>query len=154
VNARRLAALLLALGAVTALAGEPPTPVLPESLRWAGPPGNPAVEGAWVLGSEDSPGLYALRVRMREGGRIPPHIHPDTRYTTVLSGTIFVGFGWSVDEAEMVAVPAGALYVAPAGQPHYLWARDGEVVYQEGGTGPTGMVFEPADETRSENGSR
>jgi len=36
-----------------------------------------------------------------------------------------------------VAVPAGAAYVAPAGVPHHLSARDGDVVYQEGGFGPT-----------------
>jgi hypothetical protein len=40
-----------------------------------------------------------------------------------------------------VAVPAGGLYVAPASQPHTLWARDGEVVYQEAGTGPTGTTL-------------
>jgi quercetin dioxygenase-like cupin family protein len=139
-NSRIAAAVLLALGA-TASAGEPPAPILPGSLQWAGPPGNPAVEGAWVIGTEDSAGLYALRVRMQEGGRIPPHVHPDTRYTTVLSGTLYVGFGWAEDDAGMVAVPAGAVYVAPANQPHYLSARDGEVVYQEGGVGPTGMTF-------------
>lgn len=140
----RIAAALLAL-CVTASAGESaaPAPILTESLQWAGPPGNPAVEGAWVLGAEDSPGLYALRVRMQSGGRIPPHVHPDTRYTTVLSGTLYVGFGWAEDDAGLVAVPAGAVYVAPADQPHYLWARDGEVVYQEGGVGPTGMTFAP-----------
>jgi quercetin dioxygenase-like cupin family protein len=139
---RIAAAILLALG-VTASAGEPPAPapILPGSLQWAGPPGNPAVEAAWVIGAEDRPGLYALRVRMQAGGRIPPHVHPDTRYTTVLSGTLYVGFGWAEDDAGMVAVPAGAVYVAPANQPHYLSARDGEVVYQEGGVGPTGMTF-------------
>ena len=34
-------------------------------------------------------------------------------------------------------VPAGALYVAPANVPHSLWARDGDVIYQEAGVGPT-----------------
>ncbi len=141
---RVAAAILLALVVTASAAGSPaPAPILPGSLQWAGPPGNPAVQGAWVIGAEDGPGLYALRVRIQAGGRIPPHVHPDTRYTTVLSGTLYVGFGWAEDDAGLVAVPAGAVYVAPAGQPHYLWARDGEVVYQEGGVGPTGMTFAP-----------
>jgi len=125
---------LSALG--TAMAASP-APVLAESLAWASVPGMPQVEAAWVVGSEQAPGLYALRVRLHAGGAIPPHAHPDTRYSTVLSGTLYVGFGEQPDERAMVAVPAGAAYVAPAGVPHFLSARDGEVVYQEGGFGPT-----------------
>jgi quercetin dioxygenase-like cupin family protein len=116
---------------------EVPAPVLPAALAWRALPGNPRVEGAWVVGAEQSPGLYALRVRIRHGGAIPPHVHPDTRYSTVLSGTLYVGFGERPDEQAMVAVPAGAAYVAPAGVAHYLSARDGDVEYQEGGFGPT-----------------
>ncbi|MBP7149731.1 MAG: cupin domain-containing protein, partial [Acidobacteria bacterium] len=66
---------------------------------------------------------------------------PDERNTTVISGTVYVGFGESFDETKIVAVPAGAVYVAPAGVPHYLWAKDGDVVYQEAGVGPTGTSF-------------
>jgi hypothetical protein len=58
----------------------------------------------------------------------------------VLSGTIYVGFGATFDEAKMVAVPAGGVYVAPAKVPHYVWAKDGEAVYQEAGVGPTATV--------------
>lgn len=93
-----------------------------------------------MVGAEQAPGLYALRVRLDAGARIPPHTHPDIRYSTVLKGTLYVGFGGAVDESAMVAVPAGAVYVAPADQPHYLWARDGAVEYQESGVGPTGTI--------------
>lgn len=117
-----------------------PAPVLPESLNWLTPPGNPSLQAAWVVGAEAEPALYALRVKLSAGGRIAPHTHPDTRYSTVLSGTLYVGFGAVQDESAMVEVPTGAVYVAPAGQPHYLWARDGDVVYQESGTGPTATV--------------
>lgn len=117
-----------------------PAPVLPESFEWFSPPGNPGLEATWLVGAEQASGLYALRVRLSAGARIAPHTHPDARYSTVLSGTLYVGFGGTVDESAMVAVPAGAVYVAPANQPHYLWARDGEVEYQESGTGPTGTV--------------
>lgn len=118
-----------------------PQPVLPEAFQWAGPPDNPGLRGAWVVGSESEPGLYALRVRLQEGSRIPPHTHPDTRYTTVLEGTLYVGLGTEQDDARLVSVPEGGLYVAPAGVPHFLLARDGNVVYQESGVGPSGMVW-------------
>jgi hypothetical protein len=49
-----------------------------------------------------------------------------------------VGFGTTVNESQMTAVPAGAVYTAPANVPHYLWAKDGAVEYQEAGMGPTG----------------
>jgi quercetin dioxygenase-like cupin family protein len=127
--------------AVLASAEAPaPEPVLPEALEWFSPPGNAGLKAAWVVGAEQESGLYALRVRLAPGARIAPHTHPDARTSTVLSGTLYVGFGATVDETAMVAVPTGAVYVAPANQPHYLWARDGEVVYQESGVGPTRTV--------------
>ena len=117
------------------------TVISPDRLRWASPPGVPGLRAAWVLGAEDKPGTYLLRVQLASGAKIPPHTHPDERVTTVLNGTIYVGFGVAFDESKMIAVPAGAVYVAPAGVPHYVWARDGEALYQESGAGPTGTVI-------------
>ena len=126
-----------------------PSPVLPGSLRWASPPGMPGLQAAWVLGAEASAGPYVQRVRVAAGERIPPHRHPDSRHTTVLAGTIYVGFGDTFDEAKVVAVPAGAVYVAPANVPHFVWARDGEASYQESGVGPTGTQFVPPVATKA-----
>ncbi len=114
-----------------------PEPIRPEARAWFSPPLQPGLRAAWLLGSEKEAGPYVLRVQLAPGARIPPHSHPDTRHSTVLRGTLYVGFGDTVDEARWVAVPAGALYVAPAGVPHWLWAKDGEVEYQEAGSGPT-----------------
>lgn len=112
--------------------------VLPETLRWSAPPTIPGLSGAWLLGSEREAGMYVQRVILAQGSRIPTHTHPDTRYSTILSGTLYVAFGDKPKDEDFVAVPAGGLYVAPAGQAHTLWAKDGEVVYQEAGNGPTG----------------
>jgi quercetin dioxygenase-like cupin family protein len=125
---------MLALLAAVAAA---PVPILPESLRWVRPPNTEKVEGAWVLGAESKAEPYLLRVKLGAGARMPPHTHPDARHTTVLSGTLYVGFGASFDAASVVAVPSGGVYVAPAGVAHYVWAKDGDVVYQESGVGPT-----------------
>jgi mannose-6-phosphate isomerase-like protein (cupin superfamily) len=86
-------------------------------------------------------GRTLLRVRLKKGGRIPPHTHPDERNSTVLSGSIYVGFGQTFDESKAVAVSAGAVYVAPANVPHYIWAKDGDAEYQEAGVGPTATVI-------------
>ena len=66
---------------------------------------------------------------------------PDNRYTLVLSGTWYVGFGETFDATKLVARPAGAVYVASARVPHFMWAKDGEVVIQESGTNPTATDF-------------
>jgi hypothetical protein len=140
---RLLALLALAAGLVASAGAQPGAPVviLPERLDWSGPPAIPALKGAWMVGAEGRPGPYLLRVRLAAGGRIPPHTHPDERHTTVLSGTLHVGFGETFDEAGVVAVPAGAVYVAPAGLQHYVWAKDGAAEYQEAGVGPTATDF-------------
>jgi len=132
----------LGVGALHA-APEParPTVIDPTTLQWSSPPTIPELESAWVVGAEQAAGSYALRVKLRKGGRIPPHTHPDLRHTVVLSGSVYVGFGPKVDESAMVAVKAGEVYVAPAGVPHYVWARDGDVEYQENGRGPTATSF-------------
>jgi quercetin dioxygenase-like cupin family protein len=118
-----------------------PVPILPGTLRWWSPPNMPELQGAWVLGADNKPGLYIFRVKLSSGARIPPHTHPDERSTTVLTGTIYVGFGESFDETKVVAVPAGAVYIAPANVPHYIWAKEGDATYQEAGMGPTSSSF-------------
>lgn len=138
-----VAVLASCAGSVLA-ADEAPTPavVLPTALTWTSPPNNPALQAAWVLGAEKQPGPYILRVKLAAGGKIAPHTHPDERNSTVLSGTLYVGFGKTFDAAKLVAIPPGAVYVAPANVPHFVWAKDGEVVYQEAGVAPTATLYE------------
>ena len=88
-----------------------PTPILPDTLRWIDAPGGLPAQAAWILGVESNPEPYLIRVKLQAGGRIPPHTHPDVRNSTVLSGTLYVGFGATFEEAKLVAIPAGAVYV-------------------------------------------
>ena len=129
--------LLCCLGAALIAA---PKAILPNSLTWFSPPNNASLHAAWVLGAEAQPGPYILRVRLAAGGRVPPHTHPDERNSTVLAGTLYVGFGETFDASNVVAVPTGGVYVAQANVAHYVWAKDGAVVYQEAGVGPTRTV--------------
>jgi quercetin dioxygenase-like cupin family protein len=121
-----------------------PQPILPDAVKWQASPAAPGAESAWFVGAADQAGPYAQRVRLAKGSVIAPHTHIDQRMSVVLSGTLYVGFGDKVDEKTAVAVPAGAVYVAPAGTAHYAWAKDGAVEYQETGVGPTGTTFLPA----------
>lgn len=124
-----------------AIAQGKPEPILPDQLKWGGAP--EGAQNTMVVGANDKAGLYQQRVRMPAGSKIQPHTHPDERISLVLEGTIYVGFGEKFDENNVVAVPQGAVYVAPAGVPHYIWAKEGPALYQEGGMGPTGATFIP-----------
>jgi quercetin dioxygenase-like cupin family protein len=139
---RKLVAFLIPALAVGLLYAQVPAvkPILPSALSWTSPPTIPGARVAWVLGAEKESGPYLQRVELRRGARVPPHTHPDLRYSTVLSGTLYVGFGEKVDDASMTAVPTGAVIVTPANMPHHVWAKDGDVTYQEAGNGPTAMV--------------
>jgi quercetin dioxygenase-like cupin family protein len=137
----RLLLLVFLVPAVVGAQEARPVVIRPDSLKWADVKDVPGAQSISLVGRGEPNGVYAARVRLVAGARILPHTHPDTRYTQVFSGTIYVGFGEVFDEAKLVAIPAGALYVAPARQPHFLWARDGEVIYQESGTNPTATDF-------------
>ena len=120
---------------------EAPIALVPENFSWRSLPDNPALQSAWVLGDGKESRPYILRVKLAAGGRIPPHTHPDERNSTVLQGVLYIGFGRTFDESKVVAIPTGAVCVIPAYLPHYVWARDGEVIYQEAGVGITRTIF-------------
>lgn len=99
------------------------------------------VESAAVIGDGSQAELYVMVGRLAQGVVFPVHTHPDARLSTVLAGTMYYGVGEERDEVEFVAYPAGSVVYTPPGTPHWMWARDGEVVVQESGFGPTGSVF-------------
>ena len=107
----------------------------PSELEWSGDPGS--AERAAIAGSNEEAGLYAYRTRFPKGFRNAPHYHPDDRVVTVLAGTLQMGYGEHFHEQTMRALPPGSVWTEPAGQPHYVWARDGEVVIQVVGLGPS-----------------
>lgn len=117
--------------------GEPlkPARVTPDELKWVpGPTGN---QQALIAGDPKQSGAYIYRTRFAAKFRNRPHFHPDQRVVTVMSGTLYVGYGERFDESQMKALPAGSIFTEPARQPHFVWAKDGEVVIQVIGNGPS-----------------
>ena len=119
----------------------PPAPVMPDAIKWSSPPALPGIQTAFVLGAGDKPGPYLLRAKMAPGSRIAAHTHPEERSGTVLSGTVYLGWGTTFDESKVIAIPTGGVWLAPANVPHYVWAKDGEAVYQCSGIAPTATNF-------------
>jgi hypothetical protein len=119
-----------------------PTAIVPGQLVWT--PYSAGGVQAILLGDPSRPGTYVVRIRLPAGLRIAPHSHPDGRIVQVLSGTIYLAFGEQADTTRFQAYPAGSLFTEPAGAVHYTWMKDGEVVLQIVGTGPSGSRPAPA----------
>lgn len=92
---------------------------------------------AIVLGDPTKPGPYATRAKLPAGLRIRPHVHPDTRIVYVISGTLYFGYGDRFDETKMITLPAGTVFTEPENEPHFTWAKDGDVLVHATGVGPT-----------------
>lgn len=98
------------------------------------------MDAAFLIGSPAQPGLYTIRVHLKDDGLMPPHSHPDDRMIIVLSGTLHYGFGTTADPSATTAYPTGATFLAKANDPHYAIGR-GDVIYQESGMAPTGTKW-------------
>lgn len=114
----------------------------PEEIHFAADasrPGHMAV--ALLYGDMAQAGLYAARVLIPAGLKVMPHRHPESRVVAVVSGTLLVGFGERFDASELKALPAGSFFTEPPGRAHFVWARDGDVVVQVSGIGPSGTEY-------------
>jgi quercetin dioxygenase-like cupin family protein len=118
--------------------------ILPDQIEWKAEPFSPYPDTAILFGDPTKPGLYVIRVKLPAGFKIMPHIHPDVwRTGSVLSGTQYLGLGAKWDEAKLNAYPAGTFFTEPKDTPHFVWAKDDEVILQITGMGPTSTTMIP-----------
>jgi quercetin dioxygenase-like cupin family protein len=114
---------------------------LPPEIVFKGPLEGPP-QTVVLYGDPSKPGLFVSRVRFSAGWKDMPHWHPDpARTVVVLSGTFYFGAGETWDESKFKAYPAGTFYSEPPKAPHFTWAKDGEVIIQITGMGPSGKTF-------------
>lgn len=113
----------------------PSVQLVPGQLQWrANPAGG---EQVFIVGDPSHAGPYVVRYRLPRGMQLQPHFHPDARVATVLSGTMYFSYGERFDSASLRAYPEGSVWTELPAQPHYAWVRDGAVVLQISGTGPS-----------------
>ena len=113
---------------------------LPSEIEFKSPLGTGS-QTAVLYGDPTKSGVYVTRVKIPAGEKNIPHWHPDElRTVTVLSGTFYFGAGEAWDESKMKQYPAGTFFSEPPKTPHYTWAKDGEVVIQITGIGPSGTT--------------
>src|SRR3954453_10656475 len=120
----------------------------PQDIKWSsGPPSLPAgAEVALLYGDATKEGLFALRIKVPKGYRVPPHTHPKPEIATVLSGTVRLDMG----DTDHV-FPAGSFYATPPGMVHQFTA-DEDAVVQVNSTGPWGITYvTPKDDPRQKS---
>ena len=156
----RISISVLLVAAIASLANdaeEMPSIYKPTETKWKdGPPSiPPGAKMAVLEGDPGKEGPFVMRLKLPDGYRIPPHIHPKPERLTVISGTFKLGMGEKFDDAKGTAMPAGTYGTWKAGMKHYVWTK-GETVIQLHGVGPWTIEYvDPKDDpARSESCER
>jgi hypothetical protein len=115
--------------------------VVADAIRWEP---NRSVAGgqtAVLIGDPAKPGLLVLRARMPANVRLMPHLHPEPRTYTVLSGEWKLGFGTQFDPKLLRSYPAGSVFRLPARVAHFQATGSSETVIQIESIGPTATEY-------------
>jgi hypothetical protein len=115
-----------------------PNPVLPAGARVAVLSGNPAKAGE----------VYALRVQLPDGYKVPPHWHPTDENVTVLRGMMLFGVGDHFDASNLKEAPVGSFTRMPKEMRHFAMTK-GDTIIQIHGIGPFEFNYvNPSDDPR------
>jgi len=124
--------------------------LMPNKLQWKSNPNLPAGAKAAVLsGNPTKAGsLFAIRIKVPDGFKIPPHWHPSDENVTVIQGTLLIGTGEKFDAGKLKSVPTGGFMRMPKQMRHFGMAK-GELIVQVHGVGPFAINYvNPEDDPR------
>lgn len=122
----------------------------PEEITWrAGPASIPeGAQSAVLYGDPGAEGLFAMRLKLPADYTIRPHTHAKPEVVTVISGTLHLGRGETMNRAQTTELPAGSFFAMPPGMAHYVVAGE-DTVIQLNSTGPWNLSYiDPADDPR------
>jgi len=117
-------------------------------IKWGPPPPvfRAGAKFAVIDGDPASTGMVTVRLLLPAGYEIAPHWHPTDEHVTVLSGTLSLGMGDTLDKAHSVSLGSGGYAVAPANMHHYAWTKSGATI-QVHMMGPFALTYvNPADD--------
>jgi quercetin dioxygenase-like cupin family protein len=122
-----------------------------EKIKWLPFPAfPPQARLAVLVGNPKLVGPYVTRVKVPAGVILMPHIHPEDRIYTVISGVFYIGLGSKFDASKLKAYPPGSVIILPGNTPHFHWAKSGEYVTQITAYGPLGISYiNPSDDPRN-----
>jgi mannose-6-phosphate isomerase-like protein (cupin superfamily) len=105
-------------------------------MKWGpAPPDLPKDAQLAVLhGDPTKKGVFAIRLKMPDGYKIPPHWHSQDEQLTIISGTLVMHMG-DTATADSENLDRGAYHYLPSKMHHAAEAK-GETVVQINGSGP------------------
>ncbi|MNX93718.1 Cupin domain protein [compost metagenome] len=118
-------------------------------LKWgAAPPGLPRGAQMAVLHGDPTKDVqFALRLKLPDGYKIPPHWHTKDELLTILSGTFVLHMGDTMT-APAYTLNAGGFHYLP-GRMHHAAVVRGETILQINGIGPFDIHYlNPGDDPR------
>ena len=95
---------------------------------------------ATLEGDLTEKGAFTVRFRVPKGYVVPPHTHPAIEHITVISGTLNVGMGRTLEKEKGEELSAGDFAFMEPGMEHYVWATE-DTVLQLHGIGPWGITY-------------
>jgi quercetin dioxygenase-like cupin family protein len=90
---------------------------------------------AVIEGDRSKPGPFTYAFLLPDGVWVPPHSHTGTARVFVVSGTLLLGDGPSLDKSTARAIPSGGVFLVPHDSPHWEGAK-GETLIVGIGIGP------------------
>ena len=92
--------------------------VTPGTVKWMAAPaetGMPSVVQMTVLSGDPSKaGLFTLRLKLPDGGKVAAHWHPTDEHVTVLQGTFAAGMGDKFEASGLHDFPTGSYILMSA----------------------------------------
>jgi quercetin dioxygenase-like cupin family protein len=118
---------------------------LRSNVPWISDPAiAPGGLSAVAAGDPRKAGPYVFMIRFPADEQVSPHSHPETRIYTVVSGTIYVGFGSRFDAAKTTVHAPGSRFVVPAGVQHFSMTTAAPATVEVDGVGPTATDYAAA----------
>ena len=97
--------------------------------------GIPGTLIAILEGNPKSDSLYTIRLKIPANFIVRPHWHTSDERVTVLSGSVYVGFGDKIDRNKSKKFTVDGYYVNPPDIHHFVWT-DEPAEIQITGIGP------------------
>jgi quercetin dioxygenase-like cupin family protein len=123
----------------------------PDDMKWVDAPPSlpPGAKVAIIEGNPAKPGPFTMRIKFPAGYKIAPHYHPAIEHVTVLSGSVNLGAGDSLDDSKSKTLGVGGFAVMQTGVKHFLSTKE-EAVVQAHSIGPWGITYvNPSDDPRA-----
>jgi quercetin dioxygenase-like cupin family protein len=115
---------------------------LPDDIPWRGREGFNQTYN--IFGNPTEPGPYIQLMKWWPGAYSSPHMHPNTRYAIVLSGTWWTSSSPVQDKTQTYPLQAGTYVVEAPYTTHWDGARNEPAVLILWGNGPSPNI--PVDE--------